>query len=331
LSDKESLGDVSVVIPAYNAQAVIGRAVESVLSQTIPPSEILVIDDGSTDCTGRAVAQYGDKVRYIRQDNAGASAARNRGIQEARGWWIAFLDADDQWLPNRLQRQAELLTRHTDLRWITGNFYRCDCGREHRQRFDITPQQQNCIRKTLQGGEVFDSYFAAHRLGAMGWTGTMLIRKGLLEEAGLFLPGQKRINDVDLWLRMAYQGARIGYVFEPLAIYHMGTAGSILKAHRQAEHIDQFLQRHFRLAEQAGMAEQFRPCAAQMLGWWVGQRMAEGDGRQMRFLLKKYRYLFSKNSYTKQYILSWCPKTGALYNRVKKSVRTYIQEKKAGP
>jgi glycosyltransferase involved in cell wall biosynthesis len=328
LADKNSRGDISAVIPACNAEGVIGRAVESVLSQTLPAAEILVIDDGSTDRTAGAVAPFGDKVRYIRQENAGASAARNRGIQEARGRWIAFLDADDQWLPDRLLRQVDLLGRHPDLRWITGNFYRCDCGRGHRQRFDITPQQQTCIRKALRGGEVLDSYFAAHRLGAIGCTDTMLVRKDLLEEAGLFLAGQKRLNDVDLWLRMAYRGARIGYVFQPLAVYHMGVAGSILKAHRQAEHIEQFLQRHFQLAEQAGMAEAFRPCAAQMLGWWVGQRMAEGDGRQMRYLLNKYKHLFSKSSYIKQYIWSWCPKAGILYNQIKNSVRAGVHRKR---
>jgi len=328
--ESENKRTISAVIPAYNAEAVIGRAIESVLSQTLVPEEILVIDDGSADRTGSAAQTYGHKIRYIRQDHTGASDARNRGIQESRGRWIAFLDADDQWLPDRLRRQSELLDRRPDLRWVTGNFYRCQCSRNYKQTVELAKSQGHKAIEDLQGAEIFDSYFAAHLLGAMGWTGTMLIRKDLLEEAGLFLPGQKRFNDVDLWLRMAYRGARIGYIYEPLAVYHLGVADRILTLHRQAEHIELFLQRHFQLADEAGMTESFRPFAAQILGWWVGQRMADGDGRQMRYLLKKYRELFSKSSFIKQCIWSWCPKTGMLYNRIKKSIRTRAQGRPDG-
>lgn len=327
--DTEQKFIISAVIPTYNSEACVSRAIDSVLAQTLPAEEILVVDDGSADQTAEAIRRYGGRVRYIHQENAGASVARNRGIQAARGEWIAFLDADDQWLPDRLRLQVRLLERHPDLQWVTGNFYRCDCARGHKQTLDMTPPQWQKALPILKDGEIFDSYFTAHRHNAMGCTDTMLIRRDLLLETGLFVPGQKRINDVDLWLRIAYRRAAMGYVFEPLAVYHLGTAGSILKAHRQAEHIDQFLQRHLRLAEEAGMAEAFRPCASAMLGWWVGQRMADGDGRQMRYLLNKHRSLFSPGSYRKQYLLSWCPRTGALYNRIKMKIQTHRRRKKA--
>jgi glycosyltransferase involved in cell wall biosynthesis len=93
---------VSVVIPAYNAASVLPRAIESVLGQTSRPEEVIVVDDGSTDNTAQVATQYGPSITYIRQDNAGASAARNRGIAEATGEWIAFLDSDDEWLPPKL-------------------------------------------------------------------------------------------------------------------------------------------------------------------------------------------------------------------------------------
>lgn len=329
--DQKKLPDsISVVIAAYNAELVVGRAVESVLAQTLAPDEILVVDDGSTDRTRQVIEQFGDKVRYIYQGNAGASAARNTAIEAASGRWIAFLDADDQWLPDRLRLQVQLLERHPDLKWVTGNFYRCFCGRGHRQEIDLSALQRRRTETILQDGEIFEGYFTAHQVGAMGCTDTMLIRRDLLVEAGLFFSGQKRMNDLDLWLRLAYRRPLIGYVFEPLAVYHMGVPGSILKAHRQADHIEQFLQRHFKLAEAAGMSEEFRPFAAQILGWWLGQRMQDGDGRQIRYLLRKYKDLFSRSSRAKRYLLSWCPGLGTFYNRKKAQLKKYIQEKKAG-
>ncbi len=318
---------ISVVIPAMNAEAFVGRAIDSALAQTLAPREIIVVDDGSTDGTRQVVQRYGERVRYLQQDNQGASAARNTGIRAASGEWIAFLDADDEWLPERLALQVRLLEENPLLNWLTGNFYRCRCRRGHRQFADLTGQRKQNVLRFLKGGRVFDSYFSAHRYGAMGCTDTMLIRKELLLEAGLFLPGQKRINDVDMWLRIAYLRQPIGYVFEPLAVYHLDVKGSILKKHRDADSIDQFLQRHFELARQAGMLEAFRPCTAAMLGWWLGRRLEDGDGRQVRFLLEKYRELFSVSSFRKLYLMSYCPRTAAMYNRLKEHLRNRRENK----
>lgn len=99
----------SAVIPTHNRGPLIARAIESVLQQTWLPSEVIVIDDGSTDDTEERVARFGDKVRYIRQANAGASAARNRGVAEAGSEWVAFLDSDDVWLELHLERMARAI------------------------------------------------------------------------------------------------------------------------------------------------------------------------------------------------------------------------------
>jgi hypothetical protein len=97
---------VSVVIPAYNRADCVGAAIDSALAQTLPPLEVIVVDDGSTDRTPDVLASYGPRIRVIRQENRGLSAARNVGIAQARGRWIALLDSDDEWLADKLERQV---------------------------------------------------------------------------------------------------------------------------------------------------------------------------------------------------------------------------------
>src|SRR4051794_33800451 len=98
---------ISVLIPAYNAATHLARAVESALAQTLAPLEILVVDDGSRDRTPEIAAAFGDPVRLIRKENGGPASARNRGAAEARGAWLALLDADDWWFPEKLSRQMQ--------------------------------------------------------------------------------------------------------------------------------------------------------------------------------------------------------------------------------
>src|SRR5687767_11564824 len=95
---------VSVIIPAYNAALWVGRAIESALRQTVPPAEILVVDDGSSDDTAKTVEPYAPLVRLIRRDNGGPAAARNTGAKASLGGWLALLDSDDAWLPTKLER-----------------------------------------------------------------------------------------------------------------------------------------------------------------------------------------------------------------------------------
>lgn len=122
---------VSAIIPAFNRRDYLPRAIESVLAQTVPMDEILVIDDGSTDGSAQLVdSRYGDRVRLIRQANSGVAGARRRGIQEARGEWIAFLDSDDEWTTDRnrqLLHAAESVP--ADVAWIFGDMcYLTDDG-----------------------------------------------------------------------------------------------------------------------------------------------------------------------------------------------------------
>lgn len=106
---------VSVVIPVMDNANVIGEAIESALGQTQPPGEVLVIDDGSADGSGAVAEAFGSPVRVVRQENQGIGLARNRGIRESSGQAIALLDADDRWLPDKLERQLAALTSEIDL------------------------------------------------------------------------------------------------------------------------------------------------------------------------------------------------------------------------
>ena len=106
---------MSVVIPTYNREALIGAAVESVLRQSYKHIEIIVVDDGSTDRTRQVVQAYGERVRYVHQANAGAASARNRGLREARGEFIALLDSDDEWFAWKLDAQVHVLDRYPDI------------------------------------------------------------------------------------------------------------------------------------------------------------------------------------------------------------------------
>jgi glycosyltransferase involved in cell wall biosynthesis len=114
---------VSAVIPTFNRIGYIQRAIDSLLAQTVPVDEVIVVDDGSTDGTAEVVeARYGSRVRVVRQPNTGVSGARRRGIQEARGEWIAFLDSDDEWTPERNRQLLDAAARvPSEVAWIFGD------------------------------------------------------------------------------------------------------------------------------------------------------------------------------------------------------------------
>ena len=100
---------ITAVVPTYNRGPLIARALESILGQTRTPDEVVVVDDGSTDDTQERIQAYAGRVRYVRQPNAGGSAARNRGVEEATHPWVAFLDSDDHWRPEHIERMSDAI------------------------------------------------------------------------------------------------------------------------------------------------------------------------------------------------------------------------------
>jgi glycosyltransferase involved in cell wall biosynthesis len=305
---------VSVVIPAYNCGSYIGRTIDSVLTQSRLPDEVIVVDDGSTDNTAAVSTSYGSRVNYIYQPNAGASAARNAGIKAANSEWIAFLDGDDEWLVDNLKMQLELLGRNEGLVWSAANYIRCNSGQ---QTIDLRGEKEIKVKNLIGDKEYFDSYFEAYMSSARWCSDTMIIKRCVLQEAGLFLAGQKRMNDIDMWLRIAYKYPQIGYVFEPLAIYHTDVPGSIVKEHKEPENIHFFIERHLAAAAEHNLLDEFRPYAASLLGYWIGAMLQEKKGAAVRKLLKEYGYLYSKYFIATAFIKSLFPRTGLCYDRIK--------------
>ena len=276
---------ITVVIPAYNAGKYIARTIDSVLAQTRPADEIIVVDDGSTDDTAEQVGKYEGKVSYIHQQNAGASVARNTGIEAATGDWIAFLDGDDEWLPDNLKYQSELIARNPDLAWTAANFICCYCDEDRKQ--EKLPAS-NAI-EMLNGKEYFDDYFSAFIAGAVGCTDTMLIRRSAIIEAGLFTPGQPMANDIDMWWKIAYLYPEIGYTPQPLAIYHISIADSITKVHRDPQILSELIAKHLDLADQYNKYEQFKPCAQHMLKFWIHKYFHDDRITEIRKLMSRFK------------------------------------------
>jgi glycosyltransferase involved in cell wall biosynthesis len=299
---------ISVIIPAYNAAAYIERALRSVLNQSRPADEIIVINDGSTDGTSEVLKRYEGKIRIIEQANAGVSAARNAGIRAAAGDWIAFLDADDEWLPEKLRLQSELLTANPALCWITSNFLFCRCQESHRQFPALSLSQISAIQHDLRDKAYFDSYFQAYLLRAAGNTNTMLVRKDKLVEAGLFNTGQKTAEDEDVWLRLAYLNLKLAMVWESLAVYHIQIPDSATNTVLRPEDIHSFLSRHLILAEKAAMSNEFKSCARFIFGHWIYKFMLAAKSREVRELLGKYGFLLTPYGRRTAYLGSLCPK-----------------------
>jgi glycosyltransferase involved in cell wall biosynthesis len=157
---KEAL--ISCIVPVYNGEGFLREAIESILAQTYRPIEVIIVDDGSTDGTPELARSFGAPVRCIRQDNAGAVAARNRGIHESRGSFLAFLDADDLWLPEKLSRQVAELEGHPSVQcsvclvqnfWMPELAVEAEAWREHPRAAPIPGYVTDCM---LVRREAFD-------------------------------------------------------------------------------------------------------------------------------------------------------------------------------
>ncbi len=180
---------ISVVIPVYNRAQTIKRAIDSVLAQELLPDEIIVVDDGSTDKTPKVLYLYHSEIQVVTQKNMGVSAARNRGIAASEAKWVAFLDSDDEWLPDKLQKQLTFLQQHprvrilqTEERWIRNNM-RVNAGKKYAKK----------------SGNIFKSCLKTCIVSPS----TVICERSLLDEMGGFDEKLPVCEDYDLWIRIA--------------------------------------------------------------------------------------------------------------------------------
>jgi glycosyltransferase involved in cell wall biosynthesis len=220
----------SVIIPAFNAAATLTRAIESVRTQSWPAHEIIVVDDGSSDATADIARQYGDAVRLIRQANSGVSVARNAGASAATGDWLAFLDADDWYEPDRIKLHAEWIAEDAALDFLTGDYeYRDEAGTllgtsmaQHESGRMLLAKADGDVRVVMDGHAEIAAFVTDH----FGDTHTLSVPRERFVELGGYPTGFKVCEDVHFLTRLVARSRRIGVICRSLGAYviHGGSA-----------------------------------------------------------------------------------------------------------
>jgi glycosyltransferase involved in cell wall biosynthesis len=198
----------SVIIAAHNVEEFVAEAVVSALGQTYREVEIIVVNDGSTDNTASALEPFRDRIRYMEQPKGGLAAARNRGLREARGTYVALLDGDDLWLPHRLERVVGLLEEHPELGLATSDAYFLHENRADPPRY--YEELPGGFRADNQAYWILDYNFIF---------GMTVIRRALFDVYGTFDESLRTSEDWEMWIRLLLGGERAGLVAEPLAFY----------------------------------------------------------------------------------------------------------------
>lgn len=198
---------VSVVIPTYNRAHLITDSVKSVLNQTYRDFELIVVDDGSKDNTAEVLGGYKGSIKYIRQENAGVSAARNRGITEARGDYIAFLDSDDMWFENKLELQMSFFSKHPDIVMVCGNGVYLD-GKDAGKPVIKQGRAEGYEKDFISLKDAFYRFPIR--------TSTMVAKKDVLLDAGMFNTLYVVAEDMELVFKILLTCGRSGFVNAPL-------------------------------------------------------------------------------------------------------------------
>jgi GT2 family glycosyltransferase len=185
-----------VVIPVYNSAGTLNRALQSVFTQTLPPAQVIVVDDGSRDDPQSQLGEFSDRVIFQSQPNSGAAAARNRAVALADADLIAFLDADDFWHPRKLELQVQAFSQDSNL-LVCCTGYRCV---DPAQTVAPWPSIDNDdLNYFVNFAELFSHPYLA--------TPTVMVKKAAFEASGGFREQLRTAEDVDLWLRLGWQGA----------------------------------------------------------------------------------------------------------------------------
>ena len=204
--------NISVVIPTYNRVELLKRSIDSVINQTIKPFEIIIVDDGSNDGTEAMVKKKYDSLKLIKQKNKGASAARNSGIKASSGEWICFLDSDDEWKNDKLEKQITAVANNSDYKFFHSNEIWIKNGKRINQK----------KKHKKYGGDIFKKCLDMCRISPS----SVLIDKSIFEEIGFFNENLVVCEDYELWLRICDQ-YKVFFIDEPLIIKYGGHQGQL--------------------------------------------------------------------------------------------------------
>jgi len=216
-------------MPAYNAGLYIYESIHSVLNQTLSDIELIVVDDGSTDDTVEIIQSFGNKVCYVAQQNKGAAAARNTGVMHAKGEWLAFLDSDDIWVPDKLEKQLQ------------------QCGNYEWSCTDIVfvGSGEN-VGKRASDIEITGCGFVLPKLVVSNFiaTSSVMMKKAVFEEVGGFDVTLRALQDWDLWLRVAAK-YELGYLHEPCVEYRVHKKSTSRSTRRTHQYHIEIIRRTF--------------------------------------------------------------------------------------
>jgi len=286
---------VSVIIPAYNGDRYIGAAIDSVLEQTYPDYEIIVVDDGSMDNTDQVVKQYGNRVRYLSQRNQGVAASRNFGLAAALGDYIAFLDQDDVFLPHKLASQVELLDRDSELGIVNSGWQICgdrDLNNSDPASAAVQPWQQ-----------IPDLTPANLIIWKPVFLGAMLFRRDWLERSGGFDTSLEQTPDVELVMRLAKMGCPAAWVEQITVKYRQHEDNASKNSLLQARELNKITANFFSDSNEPAIATLEAQSRYQSLIWGAWRLHETGYLTEMRDYLRESKAYSSK--YPTEIPLNW--------------------------
>ncbi|MEK7138450.1 MAG: glycosyltransferase [Patescibacteria group bacterium] len=235
---------VSIIIPAWNAKDYIREAVDSALNQTYPDIEVIVVNDGSTDNTEEILKTYfpNPKFRYFKHENFGLAYTRNTGLKNANGGFIAFLDSDDIFLPEKIEHQVKALENNPDF-----DFSYCDLL----HFTDTHPREFFHHRYAYPSGDLFAELLKKQFINPL----TVVARKSIFDRYGLFSDQLHRSEDWELWLRFARAGVKFLHVDQILAHYRVRGVGNLSSIESEPEMKEKNLEIFLNLKDQLTPAE----------------------------------------------------------------------------
>lgn len=285
------MAKVSVIVPAYNGDRYIGQALDSILAQSYRDYEIIVVDDGSEDNTSQIIQKYPNQIYYVYQQNQGVAASRNQGLEVATGEYIAFLDQDDIFLPDKLAQQVPLLDRQPSLGLVNSGW-----------------QIVNATGKLVAAVQPWQKLPQLNSADLIIWKpvflGAMLFRKSWLDRSGGFDPNLEQTPDVDLILRLAMMNCPAAWVKQATVKYRQHESNASKNVLLQAQELEQILERFF---NRPGLSAEFKQLESEsryQSSIWSAWRLYQtGYLPEMSYYLSKSFAYSSK--YPTEIVLDW--------------------------